>query len=139
MEEWLAAETSTHQDHVVAHVIDTALLGYFVVDEALHLLLNIGFVWTIYLDCQMVLLPQSVALAELAMDADQKEQLSRDIELVEAGDGELTVLKPIECTIRDVNYFSRGDERRLVLVSETSSLIIETSLASGRIEVRMEG
>ena len=62
---WTEIETSKHQDHVIAHVIGATVLGWVVAGEAAHLLLDIGFLWTIYLDGEMNLLPQGVAIAEV--------------------------------------------------------------------------
>ena len=39
---WMPAETTTHQDHVIAHVMGATVLGYFVIDEVLYILLDIG-------------------------------------------------------------------------------------------------
>src|SRR5258708_20458084 len=66
--DWTPLETTTHQDHVIAHVLGATVLGWFIAGEAAHLLLDIGFLWTIYLDGEMNLLPQGVAIPE--MDAD---------------------------------------------------------------------
>jgi hypothetical protein len=62
---WTVAETNTHQDHVIAHVIGATPLGHFIWDETAYLLLDIGFLWNIYLDMEMGLVPQSLAVAEL--------------------------------------------------------------------------
>lgn len=138
---WIPEETSTHQDHVIAHVIGATVSGYFVLDEALHILLDIGFIWTIYLDGQMVLLPQTAAVRELDLDADAKVHLGREIELLERdcrlaqGVGRLTPA-PVDCLITEVGFFAKDDRRRLVLQGETANLIIETSLSSAEIEVR---
>jgi hypothetical protein len=143
IDEWTAEATSRHQDHVIAHVIGTSVLGYFVLDESLHILLDIGFIWTIYLDGQMVLLPQTAAIGELAIEADLRSQISREIELLERdgrtgpGLGHLTS-SPVDCLITEVNFFARHECRRLVLVGETANLIIETSLSTGKIEVMAE-
>ena len=67
--DWVSQETTRHQDHVIAHVVGATVLGWFVAGEAAHLLLDIGFLWTIYLDGEMNLLPQGVAISEL--DADE--------------------------------------------------------------------
>jgi len=141
--EWSAEETSSHQDHVIAHVIGASVLGYFVLDESLHILLDIGFVWTIYLDGQMVLLPQTAAVSELEIAADVRSQLGREIELLER-DGqsgselELLTPAPVDCLITEVSFFASEDKRRLVLTGETANLIIETSLSTGEIEVKTE-
>ncbi len=144
MNEWLAAETSTHQDHVIAHVIDTTVLGYLVLDESLHILLDIGFIWTIYLDGQMVLLPQVAALSELEIPDEAKRQMGQEIELLDQGGRTVEGLKhltpaPVDCLIMEVTFSACDDRRRLVLVAETANLIIETSLNSGEIRVTPDG
>jgi hypothetical protein len=144
MNKWSAEETSTHQDHVIAHVIGTSVLGYLVLDESLHLLLDIGFVWTVYLDGQMVLLPQTAAISELEIDPEVRSQLGREIELL-GRDGRsveglsLLTKSPVDCLITEVTFFASDDRRRLVLLGETGTLIIETSLSTGSIEVKAEG
>jgi len=141
MSNWIAQETSTHQDHVIAHVIGTTVSGYFVLDEALHILLDIGFIWTLYLDGQMVLLPQTAAVRELELDAHAKVQLDREIELLER-DGRLAqglarlTPAPVDCLIKEVSFFAKDDRRRFVLHGEVASLLIETSLTTAEIEVR---
>src|ERR1700730_2456753 len=107
---WQAKETSTHQDHVIAHVLGATVLGYFVFDEALHLLLDIGFVWTIYVDGQMMLLPQVVAINELETDAATRNELNREIEQLgqkgRLAEGlERVTPAPVECLITEVNFF----------------------------------
>ena len=109
---WIAANTNTHQDHVIAHVIGATPLGHFIWDETAYLLLDIGFIWNIYLDMEMGLVPQSLAIAELNELRDFVDQ---------ADD---TSTGPIE----SVELFENGDERRLVLNCESGKLSIETSL-----------
>ena len=109
---WTTVDTNTHQDHVIAHVIGATPLGHFIWDETAYLLLDIGFIWNIYLDMEMGLVPQSLAVAEL-------NELRALVD--EASD---TSTGPIE----SVAVFSNGDERRLVLNCESRRLVIETSL-----------
>ena len=109
---WTAAQTNTHQDHVIAHVIGATPLGHFIWDETAYILLDIGFVWNIYLDLEMGLVPQAAAIAELNELRDFVDQ---------ADD---TSTGPIET----VDVFESGDERRLVLNCESGKLSIETSL-----------
>lgn len=59
---WTPRDTTTHQDHIIAHIVGATVLGYFVFEEALYVLLDIGFVWTIFLDGEMTLLPHPVAI-----------------------------------------------------------------------------
>ena len=115
---WTALETNTHQDHVIAHVIGATPLGHFVWDETAYILLDIGFIWNIYLDMQMGLVPHPVAIAELEADEETKSELRSRIDAwLREGSG-----SPIE----SVEIFESGDAKRLVLVSEQGRLIIET-------------
>ncbi len=107
---WTIAETSTHQDHVIAHVIGATPIGHFIWDETAYILLDIGFIWNIYLDMQMGLVPQGVAMAELGTD----EIRMQDVE----------GLGPIQ----SVEVLESGEERRLVLVCDERKLIIETDI-----------
>jgi hypothetical protein len=117
---WTPLETNTHQDHVIAHVIGATPLGHFVWDETAYILLDIGFMWNIYLDMEMGLVPQPLALAELEADEEFKSELRAKIDLWLRGESG----SPIE----SVEVFESGDERRLVLVCEREDLVVETSL-----------
>ena len=112
---WTPAETNTHQDHVIAHVIGATPLGHFLWDETAYLLLDIGFVWHIYLDMEMGLVPQALAVREL-------EELRTFVDELETGTQEAN---PIE----SVELLENGEERRLVLYCELRDVIIETSLS----------
>ena len=116
---WTPAATNTHQDHVIAHVIGATPLGHFIWDETAYILLDIGFIWNIYLDMEMGLVPQSVAINELDADDDKKNELRAYVD--QASD--LTT-GPIE----SVELSEAGDKRRLVLNCEPVRLVIETSL-----------
>jgi hypothetical protein len=109
---WTPSETNKHQDHVIAHVIGATPLEYFVHDETAYVLLDIGFIWNIYLDMEMGLVPQRMAMSELDVDAELLQRTT-----VECG--------PIE----SVELFEDEEERRLVLNCELGQLIIETSLS----------
>lgn len=141
--DWTELETSTHQDHVIKHVLGATVLGWFIAGEAAHLLLDIGLLWTIYLDAEMNLLPQGVALAELEGDeltnADRNE-LVFDADLLMQGrdveDLKRFTAAPLECLIDSVEVCG-SDERRLVVISgENGSLEIETSIENAEMIVR---
>ena len=117
---WTPLETNTHQDHVIAHVIGATPLGHFVWDETAYILLDIGFIWNIYLDLEMGLVPQSLAIAELDAAESLKSELGSKIDLwLREGKG-----SPIE----SIELLESGEERRLVLNCEQGSLTVETSL-----------
>jgi hypothetical protein len=133
---WTELETSTHQDHVIKHVLGATVLGWFVAGDAAHLLLDIGFLWTIYLDGEMNLLPQGVAIsefeddefssaerAELASEADLLLQQGRDVQ----GLTRFTPA-PVECLVTSVESFVNNDRRLIVIQGETANLDVESSI-----------
>jgi hypothetical protein len=136
---WTPRDTTTHQDHVIAHVLGATFLGYFVFDEVLYVLLDIGFVWSIFLNGEMGLLPHPVAVSELEIAADVKAEIKADVDsLLNDGCGQEPVRllrPPVECRIKDVSFFADGEARRLVIVGEEATVIIETSLLTAEIRV----
>jgi hypothetical protein len=140
---WTELETSTHQDHIIKHVIGATVLGWFIAGEAAHFLLDIGFVWTVYLDGEMNLMLQRVAIAELeaddltdadrarlAADADKLLQQGRDAE-------ELArfTAAPVECLIDSVEVFGVDDQRLVVVNGESARLTVETSIENREISI----
>ena len=121
---WRPAETNTHQDHVIAHVVGASVLGHFVWDETAYLLLDIGFIWNIYLDGEMGLVPQTLAMIEL------RSEIGEDFETI-------TRLEPAPSPspIQSVDFFETDDARRLVLNCETGSVNLETSLERREIKI----
>jgi hypothetical protein len=139
MTNWTPTDTTTHQDHIIAHVLGATFLGYFVFEEALYVLLDIGFIWTIFLDGEMGLLPHPVAASELEIDSEEKEQIKSEIDVL-LGDGPTEALSrfylpPLPCQVQDVTFFADGAQRRLLIAGEGANLIIETSLETADIQV----
>lgn len=140
---WEEAATTTHQDHVIAHVIGTTVVGYFVLRDSIHLLLDIGFVWKVYVDAEMGLLPHPVAVAELEVDEELLAQLKVEIDLLLNGGDEselLTHFVPLASSwpITEVHVFDRDNERKLLLTGETGVLEIQTSMTDDSIQL-LEG
>lgn len=137
---WEELATSTHQDHVIAHVIGTTALGYFVLQDAIHLLLDIGFIWKIYADAEMGLLPHPVAVEELDVNAELLAQVKTDIETLlrdDSGAASLIGFSPltVRCVIANVQVLSRGDSRKIVLAGEDGSVEIQTSVMDETLQV----
>jgi hypothetical protein len=137
---WEPHETSTHQDHVIAHVVGATVLGYFEFDQAAHLLLDIGFIWTIFADGEMGLVPQSMAISELEVGDDVKADLRIDVQALhdEGSDAQaLSRLKPAphNCLITEVSFYASESNRRLSIHGEESSLEVITSLLTGEIQI----
>ncbi len=141
MTDWLPAETNTHQDHVIAHMLGATVLGYFRADEAAHFILDIGFIWLILLDGEMGLVPHSMALAELSVGADERAALSADAAaLYEHGTAAAlarATAAPDDCLINAVEFYTNETGRRLLLQSDHVSLCVETELTSGAIEITL--
>jgi hypothetical protein len=138
--EWSEKETTTHQDHVIAHVVGATVLGYFIHDEALYVLLDIGFIWRIYLDGEMGLLPHPVGVGELDADEEQRSQIQADVDLLLRDglgvDGLRQLTRaPVNCLIEEVTFQSSGDNLRLLIRGEEESLSVEMSLSSSQIQV----
>ncbi len=138
--EWTQQETDTYQDHVIEHVKGTTVLGYFIADEAIHLLLDIGFMLTIYADGQMALALQSVCVSGLELEGYVKAELLNDIQLLH-DEGRtveglaLMTPAPVDCLVTDVSLYALEERRRILLTGEDESLLIETSLGEGEINV----
>ena len=135
---WKPKDTTTHQDHVIAHVLGAKFLGYFLFDEVLYVLLDIGFIWSIFLDGEMGLLPHPLAVNELEVADDVKIQLKADIDALLGGHARELMRyspSPVECLITGVSFFADGDARRLLIVGEEADVIIETSLRTAGIQV----
>ncbi len=139
-EDWAAEETNTHQDHVIAHVIGATVIGHFIFDETLHILLDIGFVWSMFVDGEMGLLPHPVAMAELAVSDQTRSEIGGDIDNLLAhklhAEGLRHLTQPqVDCVITEVNFFASGNRRRLVVTGEEANLTIETSIETAEIRV----
>ena len=142
---WIPKETTSHQDHVIAHVLGATVLGYFVFDEALHVLLDIGFVWTIFLDGEMALLPHPVAIGELELAEEVRNEIRADTDLLLSDNWSAEQLSRMtaapfqsngkQCEISEVNVFEQEDRLRLLLSCEEPTLAIETSLTTAEIKV----
>jgi len=133
---WTAAETNSHQDHVIAHVVGATPLGHFVWDETAYLLLDIGFIWNIYLDMEMGLLPHPVWIAELDVDDATRSELRSDVDLLLRGESS-SRMRSVEnpTPIQSVEILKSENARRLVLICEQGSVVVETSLTTGELRI----
>ena len=135
---WTEAETNTHQDHVIAHVIGATPLGHFVWDETAYVFLDIGFVWNIYLDLEMGLVPQTLAISEFEADDAVKSELRSDIDFLLRGETEnLSRIRCLQSStpIQSVKVYASESGRRLELVCEEGIVFIETSLTTGEVKI----
>jgi hypothetical protein len=140
---WSELETSTYQDHVIKHVLGATALGWVAVGDALHVLLDVGLLWTIYVNAEMGLMAQSVAIEDLEGDDlnhDEVLQLASDAQLL-IGEGReaIGLLRfsgaPVECTIIAVEVFASGLQRRVVIAGETADIEVEASVEQSRFTI----
>ena len=136
---WTPQDTTTHQHHVIAHVLGATFLGYFVFEDSLYVLLDIGFIWTIFLDGEMGLLPHPVAVSDLEIESAAKEQIKSDIDALLNDSASESLLQfhkpPVPCHIKDVSFFASNERRRLLIVGEEANVTIETSLETAEVKV----
>jgi hypothetical protein len=140
---WTEVETSTHQDHVIKHIIGATILGWVVAGEAAHFLLDMGFLWTIYLDGEMNLLPQGVAIAELDGDdvsAADRAELTFDADLLMSEGRQASGLKrfvpaSVRCIIDTVEVRGRDSQRKVLVQGDSATIAIETSVESGDVKI----
>ena len=142
-DQWRPASTNAHQDHVVAHVLGTSVLGYFISDEAAHLVLDIGFIWTIYLDGEMGMLTEALVISELSLSDPEKESLLQEIGALHQERGgaaeapERIKRAPDGCVIEDVEFYASEDGRRVLVRGAEASLFVETSLSTRSLRIHV--
>lgn len=92
----------------------------------------------IFLDGEMGLLPHPVAIGELEVANNLKEEIKADIDILLAGgpDAELLRVQPtVNCQIDEVSFLEQGEQRRLILTGDEADMTIETSLKTAEIKV----
>lgn len=140
---WTEIETSTHQDHVIKHVLGATVLGWFVSGDAAYFVLDIGMLWTIYVDGEMNLLPQGFGIAELEgaeITGALRTELAAEVDLLSQKGRDVQGLKrftaaPVECLITSVEVFGEDDRRMIMIEGEAASLKIESSISDGELSI----
>ena len=139
MPDWELADTNTHQDHVIAHVVGATVEGWFIWDETAYLLLDIGFVWNVYLDLEMGLVPHPMAISEMSVSEEEKSELREDVDkLLRQSEVEVFAKMTPSTTrspIQDVEVLTFGESRRLRINCEECVMMVETSLESAEVKV----
>lgn len=118
------------------------MLGYFEADDALHLSLDIGFIWTIFPDAEMGLLPQTFALKELNIDADERASLNDDLRRLREEEEEFDAATraritpaPAGCLIEEVRLLAQGIWRKLEIQGDLAGLVVVASPITGEMSV----
>lgn len=139
MHEWSQLATSRYQDHVIAHVSGATALGYFIIEDAAYVLLDIALILTIYTSGELALMPQAVVISDLEIEEAVKTELLADAELLQGGQTDALARinpAPVECLIRDVKIYAQGERRRVLLEGEESGLCFEGLTETGAIRVK---
>lgn len=139
MDGWSQLATDRYQDHVIAHVIGATALGFFIIEDAAYVLLDIGLIWTVYTSGEMGLMPQAVVISDLEVAESVKAELAADAERLHGGETETLArinVAPADCLIREVKLYAQGARRLVLLRCEESGLAVEGLPETGEILVK---
>jgi hypothetical protein len=139
---WTELETSTYQHHVIQHVIGATVLGWFIAEDAVHFVLDVGLLWTVYVNGEMNLMALFVAIEDLESDELPKaviDELMSDAQtLIDLGrEAELKrfTAASVDCLVKEVNLFGADSQRRIVIHGEAGIIEIRTLTDDGLITV----
>ena len=143
MMSWTELETSTYQHHVIKHVIGATVLGWFIAEDAVHFVLDVGLLWTVYVNGEMNLMALFVAIEDLESDELPKsviDELTSDAQALidqgrEAGGLKHFTAASVGCLVDEINLFSADSQRRIVIHGEAGTIEIRTSPDDGLISV----
>ncbi len=144
---WTELETSTYQEHVIKHVLGATVLGWVILGDAVHFLLDIGLLWTVYVNAEMNLMAQAVAIQDLEGDdatRDDVSAMTSDADLLNSRGRKATglsrfIASPVECLIKSVALFAADSECRILIVGETARLEIQTSSEPHHFSINVVG
>src|ERR1041384_1026960 len=140
---WTELETSTYQHHVIQHVIGATVLGWFKAEDAVHFVLDVGLLWTVYVNAEMNLMALFVAIEDLESEELPKaviEELMRDAQTLIDQGREASGLKrftaaSVGCLVEEINLFSADSQRRIAIQGELGTIEIRMSTDVGLISV----
>jgi hypothetical protein len=140
---WTELETSTYQHHVIQHVIGATVLGWFIAEDAVHFVLDVGLLWTVYVNGEMNLMALFVAIHDLESQELPKsviDELTTDAQTLIDQGREASNLKrftaaSVKCLVEEVNLFGADAQRRIVIYGEAGTIEIRTDTDAGLINV----
>jgi hypothetical protein len=140
---WTELETSTYQHHVIQHVIGATVLGWFIAEDAVHFVLDVGLLWTVYVNAEMNLMALFVAIQDLESEELPKsviDELTTDAQTLIDKGREASGLKrftaaSVSCLVEEVNLFGADAQRRIVIHGEAGTIEIRTDTDAGLINV----
>lgn len=140
---WTELETSTYQHHVIQHVIGATVLGWFIAEDAVHFVLDVGLLWTVYVNAEMNLMALFVAIDDLESDELPKsviDELTTDAQTLidqgrEAGGLKRFTAASVKCLVEEVNLFGADTQRQVVIHGEAGTIEIRMSTDDSLIKV----
>ena len=143
---WTELETSTYQHHVIQHVIGATVLGWFIAEDAVHFVLDVGLLWTVYVNAEMNLMALFVAIEDLESDELPRsviDELTSDAQTLMGQGRDANDLKrftdaSVGCLVEEVSLFGADSQRRIVIHGEAGTIEIRTSADDGLINVSEE-
>src|ERR1041385_3766332 len=140
---WTELETSTYQHHVIQHVVGATVLGWFIAEDAVHFVLDVGLLWTVYVNAEMNLMALFVAIEDLESEELPKsliDELMSDAQTLIDQGREASGLKrftaaSVGCLVEEINLFSADSQRRIAIQGEFGTIEIRTSTDDGLINV----
>ena len=140
---WTELETSAYQHHVIKHVIGATVLGWFIAEDAVHFVLDVGLLWTIYVNGEMNLMALFVAIEDLENEELPRpiiDELLKDAQLLVSHGrdaSELTHFKAasVDCLVEQIQLFSGDSHRRIVIVGEAATIDVHTSISDSSVTV----
>ena len=140
---WTELETSTYQHHVIQHVIGATVLGWFKAEDAVHFVLDVGLLWTVYVNAEMNLMALFVAIEDLESDELPRQtinELLSEAQLLLSngrGAGALKYFKAatVECLVAEVELFSADAWRRIVVTGDSAKIEIVSSMSDSSITI----
>jgi len=131
---------------VIKHVLGATVLGWIVIGDAAHLLLDVGLLWTIYVTAEMDLMARSVAIADLEGELTGRAdilQFESDAQLLISEGREASGLlrltaAPVECVIRSVALFSSDLQRRILIEGEHADIEILTRVDNSELTINVK-
>src|SRR2546423_14197141 len=140
---WTELETSTYQHHVIQHVIGATVLGWFIAEDAVHFVLDVGLLWTVYVNAEMNLMALFVAIEDLESDELSKsviDELTKEAQILidqglEARGLQRLTAASVGCLVEEVNLFTGNSKRRIVIRGESSSIRVDASPETSELDV----
>lgn len=140
---WTELEISTYQDHVIKHVLGATILGWFVAEDAVHFALDVGLLWSVYVNSEMSLMALFVAIEDLESEGLSQtmiQELISDAQALNSNGREATDLKhfksaSVDCLVERIEVLGNEARRRVKVIGEVATIEIQTWIDHSTIRI----